>query len=70
MENLWNKKTPKSTLLADNNTLGLITTKQTKPGPAASAAPHPTTPAKYNRRISMKNIVVGGEENSADAIEL
>ena len=34
-ENLWNKKSPKSTLLADN-TEGLITTKQTKPRPVAS----------------------------------
>ena len=34
------QKKPKSTLLADN-TQGLITTKQTKPRPVASAAPHP-----------------------------
>ena len=33
------KKKPKSTLLADN-IRGLITTKQTKPRPVASAAPH------------------------------
>ena len=32
LENLWNKKAPKSTLLADK-TRGLITTKQTKPRP-------------------------------------
>ena len=34
------KKKPKSTLLAEN-TRGLITTKQTKLRPVASAAPHP-----------------------------
>ena len=38
------KKNLKSTLLADNTEL--ITTKQTKPGPVASAAPHPITPEK------------------------
>ena len=43
LENLWNKKRPKQTLLADN-TWGLITKKQTKPRPVASAAPHPITP--------------------------
>ena len=32
-------ESPKSTLLADN-TQGLITTKQTKPGPVTSAASH------------------------------
>ena len=37
------KKSPKSTLLADN-TRGLVTTKQAKPRPVASAAPHPITP--------------------------
>ena len=41
-------KQPKSTLLADN-TQGLITTKQTKPRPVASAASHPITPA-YGRK--------------------
>ena len=41
MENLWNKKKHKSTLLADNNTRGLKTTKQTKPRSVASAALHP-----------------------------
>ena len=44
LENLWNKKKPKSTLLADNKQ-GLITTKQTKPKPVASRAPHSITPA-------------------------
>ena len=43
------KKKPKSTLLADN-TQGLITTKQTKPRPVASATPHPITPAYVKRR--------------------
>ena len=44
LENLRNKKkSPKSTLLADN-ARGLTTTKQTKPRPVASAAPHPITP--------------------------
>ena len=38
------KKKPNSTLLADN-TRGLITTKQTKSRPVASAASHPITPA-------------------------
>ena len=40
---LMKQNKPKSTLLADN-TRGLIT-KQTKPRPVASAAPHPITPA-------------------------
>ena len=35
--------------LADN-TQGLITTKQTRPKPVASASPHPITPA-YVKRI-------------------
>ena len=50
------KKHPKSTLLADN-ARRLITTKQTKPMPVASAAPHPITPAKgvYYGTL-MKNI--------------
>ena len=44
LENFETKK-PKSTLLADN-TGGLRTTKQTKPRPVASVAPHPITPVK------------------------
>mgnify|MGYP003571762714 CR=1 FL=1 len=40
-------KLEKSTLLADD-TRGLINTKQTKPRPVASAAPHPTTSAYVN----------------------
>ena len=44
LENYKTQKNPKSTLLADN-TQGLITTKQTKPRPVASAPPHPITPA-------------------------
>ena len=45
LENL--KKKPKNTLLTDN-TRGLLTltTKQAKPRPAASAAPHPITQRK------------------------
>ena len=46
------KKSPKSTLLADN-TLGLITTKQTKPKSVASAALHPITPGMVKKEISM-----------------
>ena len=39
MWGIYEEKKPKSALLADN-TQGLITTKQTKPKPVASAAPH------------------------------
>ena len=48
------QKEPKSTLLA--NTRGLITTKQTKPRPVASAAPHLITPADGGV------IIVGNDE--------
>ena len=50
MENIWKKKkekekkSPRSTLLTDDNTRGLIKTKQTKPR-SVYAAPHPITPA-------------------------
>ena len=44
MRKLMKQKEPKSTLLADN-ILGLITAKQTKLRPVATAAPHPITPA-------------------------
>ena len=44
MEHFMKQQSPKSTLLADN-TRNLITTKQTKLRPVASAAPHPITPA-------------------------
>ena len=40
IEMFMKQKKPKSTLLADN-TRELITTKQTKYRPVASAAPHP-----------------------------
>ena len=44
LENLWEKKKkPKSTFLANNTEA----TKQTKPRPAASAAPHPITPSHF-----------------------
>ena len=46
------QKKPKSTLFADNTQ----TTKQTKPGPVASAATHPTTPANirmYQTKVKM-----------------
>ena len=55
LKNLRNKKSPKSTLLADN-TRGLRTTKQTKPTPVAFAASHPITPASKMKEILMKNI--------------
>ena len=51
------KKKPKSTLLADN-TQGLITTKQTKPGPVASAAPYHITPADVRIRCCVWGGVV------------
>ena len=40
LENFMKQKSPKSTLLGDN-TQRSITTKQTKPRPVASVAPHP-----------------------------
>ena len=40
MGNLWNKKAQINSV---DNIRGLITTKQTKPRPVASAAPHPIT---------------------------
>ena len=51
LENFWNKKKPKSTLLADN-TQGLKTTKQ-KPRTIASAAPHPITPAGVGGGVTL-----------------
>ena len=40
LENIWNKKNPKSNLLADN-TQGLTPKKKQKQSPVASTAPHP-----------------------------
>ena len=51
LDNLWNKKSPKSTLLTDN-TRGLITTKQTKPRPGGWVNGEPWFQLIYKARTT------------------